>query len=458
MQPPATKGKERRLEDTAVDSDGDEYNPLAPKGKGRQGPAIDSDDNELSDEDEDDPKGDHHPKNKRKRTLRRFTIEPVYDKDGFQLVYNDDTPTPFDHLAVAENPDLFLASMTAHPEDWYHGVVDLLDAIKQERTNRRLVESQNEQLSKDWHDSMTETLSLKKIIQDLKTSSAKDQVETERLRDLRNKYRRANTELMKENAELKSRHQPSVLVDSDDDQLDSGVRHLDNSRQNTPISTIGRPGTNYRYPDAAIFSGNRDEFEGWCCHIDSKLTASAELFPREQDRINYVRDRCKSAAFETIKTRSTPGAVDPYLTLSELMEDLDHIFGNFDKLAKCNAELNDPKFGMGERDPKETFEEFLTRFTTTIAPLNLPEMQKIWSLQRTITTVLRHKLNDGTTMTSYRDTVARLRRIDTGYRQIESSRPKKDTSASARSRTSYNLNRTGNTADRPTGGGITKRL
>ena len=49
------------------------------------------------------------------------------------------------------------------------------------------------------------------------------------------------------------------------------------------------------------------------------------------------------------------------------------MFGEFDKIAKSNAFLYDPKFDIAITNPKETFDEFFARFTSVIAPLDFTD-------------------------------------------------------------------------------------
>lgn len=97
--------------------------------------------------------------------------------------------------------------------------------------------------------------------------------------------------------------------------------------------------------------------------MESKFRQSALLYTCEQDKIDYIRDHCKEAAFEVIKTKANPTSPNAYLTVLEMIQDLENMFGEFDKVAKSDALLNDPKFGMAISNPKETFDEFLARFT-----------------------------------------------------------------------------------------------
>lgn len=84
-----------------------------------------------------------------------------------------------------------------------------------------------------------------------------------------------------------------------------------------------------------------------------------------------------------------------------MIQDLENIFREFDKVAKFDALLNDPKFGIAVSNPKETLDEFLARFTSVIAPLDFTDRHKISNLRRTLSEQLRFKMADGTTYGSF---------------------------------------------------------
>lgn len=160
-------------------------------------------------------------------------------------------------------------------------------------------------------------------------------------------------------------------------------------------------------------------------HLFAKFRQSTTLFPTKYDKIDYVRDHCKKTAFDVIKTRSDPFHQNPYLTADEMVQELDAIFGTYDKVAKSDALLHDPNFGIGILKKKETFETFYTRFSAAIAPLDLPDTYKISNLKRTISTRLRYRIS-GENYSSFRDLVARLRHIAADLKAIDKTAPLKE--------------------------------
>ena len=172
-------------------------------------------------------------------------------------------------------------------------------------------------------------------------------------------------------------------------------------------------GSNKHYPDVPEFYGDPTEWEAWQLHLDSKFRASAMLFPTDQSRIDYIRDHCKSTAFNVIKARCLRDAPDPYTSADEMLGDLNNMYGEFDAYGKADATLHSPDFGMQKN---ETFDEFLARYTATIAPLQLPEQSKISQLTRTITRRLRFLTINGIKPVVFKDYVQRLRQCDLNMR------------------------------------------
>lgn len=70
-------------------------------------------------------------------------------------------------------------------------------------------------------------------------------------------------------------------------------------------------------------------------------------------------------------------------------------------------------------NPKETFDKFLARFTSAIAPLDFTDRHKISNLRRTLSERLRFKMADGTTYTSFSQYVSRCRQCNLDLRQAD---------------------------------------
>ena len=132
-----------------------------------------------------------------------------------------------------------------------------------------------------------------------------------------------------------------------------------------------------------LFYGNaedREKWERWRLHLELKFRQSAILYTCEYDKIDYIRDYCKDTAFEIIKAKVNPTSTNAYLTSSEMIQDLENMFGEFDKVAKLDALLHDSKFGIAIANLKETFDKFLARFTLAIMFLDFTDCYKISNL------------------------------------------------------------------------------
>ena len=165
-------------------------------------------------------------------------------------------------------------------------------------------------------------------------------------------------------------------------------------------------GTNKKYPDVPLFFGEKEQWDAWRLHLNSKFRQSAVLFNYESNKMDYIRDHCRGAAFDILKARADLLSDDLYTSIQEMISDLDDHCGIYDKMAVCDAQLHSPNFAMKK---SETFDQFHTRFSTTVAPLRYGDLHKISALRRLITPKLRYQVADGFTPVSYRQFVARLR-------------------------------------------------
>lgn len=67
-----------------------------------------------------------------------------------------------------------------------------------------------------------------------------------------------------------------------------------------------------------------------------------------------------------------------------MIQYLENVFGKFDKVAKLDAFLYDPKFGIAVTNLKKTFDEFLDRFILAIVLLDFIDWHKISNLCQTL--------------------------------------------------------------------------
>ena len=88
------------------------------------------------------------------------------------------------------------------------------------------------------------------------------------------------------------------------------------------------------------------------------------------------------------------------------------MFGVYDKMAKVDNDLYDPKFHMGAINSKEIFDEFLARFTSIIVLLKFNNVNKILNLRCTIIPCLWFKLANRIKYALFIQYIARCRQCD----------------------------------------------
>ena len=185
-----------------------------------------------------------------------------------------------------------------------------------------------------------------------------------------------------------------------------------------PFSTTGTNieiEKNKKDPKVPFFYGHvedRERWERWQLHLKSKFCQNIILYICEQDKIDYIRDHCKDIAFEVIKAKANPISANAYLTSSEIIQDLENMFGKFDKVAKLDALLHNPEFYMAVANPKEIFDTFFARFASAITSLDFLDWHKISTLWQTLSEQLWFKIAYGTTYTLFSQYVSRCRQCD----------------------------------------------
>ncbi len=107
------------------------------------------------------------------------------------------------------------------------------------------------------------------------------------------------------------------------------------------------------------------------------------------------------------------------MTSSEIIQDLENMFGEFDKVAKSDSFLHDPNLGMAIANPKETFDLFFARFTSVVALLDFTDWHKISNLWRILCERLWFKIVDGITYISLSQYLSRFRQCDFDLCQID---------------------------------------
>ena len=382
---------------------------------------------------------------------RRFTIEPGDISDEFVLTQVEDGPEePIESIFTkVQNAQEFVASASSHPELWCNAIRNM---VTMTIASREQVNEYNDKL----FETKERATSYKQQLKEKDQVVVNAQNKEVRIREARNIYRTRNVkqaeeikELRAENENLKTQlrvlendHPESDPDPDDSDQegpprpqrrhpaqkgVSASASGAQSARLSTPGTTSATGKSNNKYPDVSNFHGNekdQEEWDSWKNHLKSKFMMSWELFETEVSKILYIRDHCKDTAYDIIKSRADLDSADPYLTASEMINDLEQNFGDFDKEGKADAELQNPKSAMGAKDPKETFDAFHARFTAMISPLNMSEREKCRNLRRLINQRLKYRIVDYPSSTSYRELVSRLRQVDLNTRLADEQTPR----------------------------------
>ena len=97
---------------------------------------------------------------------------------------------------------------------------------------------------------------------------------------------------------------------------------------------------------------------------------------------------------------------------------LHFMFEIYDKMIKSDAKFHKFNFIMKDKDKKEIFEIFNTRFNATIIFLNYSNILKIFNLKRLISTRLRYRISNKNFIT-FAELIVRLRYIIANLKIID---------------------------------------
>ena len=184
-------------------------------------------------------------------------------------------------------------------------------------------------------------------------------------------------------------------------------------------STSNEPMDNPRFPDAPLFNGDREKYPGWKIKVIQKLRNSGIQYPTQASQIDYITSRCVEEAEDPVVERADPNGDNPYLLIEEVWDDLDNAFGDSDKIATAEMKLASHEFPM---KPSETFDHFLTRFTSTVNKIPyLSTEAKIRVLRDNITKRLQVRIT-GTRTSNLKDIINEIRRHDIELRRINERR------------------------------------
>jgi len=215
---------------------------------------------------------------------------------------------------------------------------------------------------------------------------------------------------------------------------ESPSNHMDNELVDNP-----------RFPDAPLFDGDREKYPGWKIKVIQKLRNSRKQYPTDRSRIDYITTRCIEDAEDPVVERADMGGDNPYITTEEVWEDLDNAFGDSDKVATAEMKLASAEFPMKN---SETFDHFLTRFTSTINKIPYMSVEaKIRSLRDNITKRLQAKIT-GTRTTNLKEITDEIRRHDIELRRINDKGDLAETKKDSRKRKDQSSKNTGSSEKR----------
>ncbi|KAG9389216.1 hypothetical protein A1F94_002109 [Pyrenophora tritici-repentis] len=136
--------------------------------------------------------------------------------------------------------------------------------------------------------------------------------------------------------------------------------------------------TGAKLKDIDIFRGDSTDKE------DYKWRRSARNFLNKttihttvQDQLDYLIDHLRGPAAAQVEYRAAPGARNAYVTAEEVLTELDRIFDTVDKVTEASAALHDSGSGGLKQRDNESFNTWVARFTSTVAPLNLGDNEMI---------------------------------------------------------------------------------
>ncbi|KAJ5474072.1 hypothetical protein N7475_003638 [Penicillium sp. IBT 31633x] len=140
-----------------------------------------------------------------------------------------------------------------------------------------------------------------------------------------------------------------------------------------PYTSLGRF-DNPNFPDAPVFSGDRDAFDSWRDKVYDKLMNSAAQYLNEEQRIAYIRSRT-DAQYRPDHPRSFQSAEDA-------LEALEKIYGDKNKRKGAINELRTLRMG------RMTFDDFYADFARCAAEVGYAEDAMIPLLKNAISNEL----------------------------------------------------------------------
>lgn len=147
-----------------------------------------------------------------------------------------------------------------------------------------------------------------------------------------------------------------------------------------------------KLPDPPLFNGSGKDgttYDNWLIQLKNKLRGNTDSYPTEELRIIYAAGRLSGNALALVSPRLDAANHHAYVTVKELFEHLDELYGDPNKAKNARHMFKDLVMKKGQ-----TFQEFYAAFLRyvadgNIAPADLKDDlndKLTWKLQEAVAT------------------------------------------------------------------------
>ena len=180
-----------------------------------------------------------------------------------------------------------------------------------------------------------------------------------------------------------------------------------------------------RYKNVENFYDDVKKWKLWRLTLMFKLNRNWKSFLIERSRIEYVRDVCKIVAFDIIEFKVDLNVSNCYITLDELLRDLETIFDEKNRYQNSLITLQNKNFKMRTINKNEIFDQYIIRFNFIVSALNFIEELKKFFLNEDLIIALRFKFANFVDTLSFNEMCDKLRRLEHSHRRINKNRREK---------------------------------
>lgn len=170
---------------------------------------------------------------------------------------------------------------------------------------------------------------------------------------------------------------------------------------------------NPKFPDAPVFSGDRDAFDSWRDKVYDKLSNSAAQYPTEQQRIAYIRSRTDGVAYQQIRAQCRPEHPRSFQSAEDALEAPEKIYGDKNKRKRAINELRTLRMG------RRSFDDFYADFARCAAEVGYAEDAMIPLLENAISNDLARQVIGLQKPADFYDLVDFYRDVDHEMRDYE---------------------------------------